>query len=87
MRSYVPPVGWQESEDEDAPRKRAKKDKQAPKRPRTAYILFSMDFRYYWSISTHTAQRFGVCNDHCLPAVGLARIKTSHQPGLAKPHH
>ena len=45
MRNYVPQPGWDESEDEELPRKRAKKDKDAPKRPRTAYILFSTEYR------------------------------------------
>ena len=45
MRNYVPQPGWDESEEEELPRKRAKKDKDAPKRPRTAYILFSTEYR------------------------------------------
>lgn len=45
LRNYVPPSDLDELEDEDAPKKRAKKDADAPKRPRTAYILFSIDYR------------------------------------------
>lgn len=41
MKSYTPP----ESLEEDAPKKRAKKDPNAPKGPRNAYILFCQDER------------------------------------------
>lgn len=51
MRNYTPTPGFEEAGsgaggNKKKPRRTVKKDPDAPKRPRTAYILFSTDYRY-----------------------------------------
>jgi hypothetical protein len=48
MKSYVPPSSDEGSDgesDDDKPKKRAKKDKNAPKGALTAYFVFSNEVR------------------------------------------